>query len=120
MIALLIADLALIPVQPTPFDAWGAQEAVSLAQEARRRRKGKRLPLVSLVPYRTIHNRLSRDLPAVLADLGETVAPGVGNRTPIVEAAIVGRTVTEYAPRSKAADEVRKLARHVTGRLGRI
>lgn len=117
--ALRLADLALIPVTPSPLDLWATADAVEVAQKIRRERDGS-APLVSLVPYRLIVGTvLARDLPGVLSHHGEPVAPGIAQRVAVTEAAIVGQTVPEFAPESPAHEEFRALARHVLERLFR-
>lgn len=117
MVAMLLADLALVPVTPSPLDLWAAEAAVELAREARQQRGG-RLPLVSLVPYRVIGGTtIGRELPESLAVFGEPVAPPVGQRVALVEAAIVGKTVAEHAPYSHAHGELVEVADHVLSRL---
>jgi len=66
-----------------------------------------------MVPSMLTRNRLSTQLPKKLAGFGELVAPGIGLRTAVAEAVLVGQTVMTYAPRSKAANEFRALARFI-------
>ena len=120
-VALLIADLTLVPVTPSPLDIWAAEAAVELAQEARAERHAGDRPLVSLVPYRLIAGtNLARDLPGILKAQGEPVAPGIVQRVAVAEAAILGQTIAEYAPGSPADEELRALARHTLNRLRRL
>ena len=59
------------------------------------------------------------ELPEALRDFGEPVAPGISQRIAFAEAAILGRTVGEYAPGSKGHEEIRELARFTVQALGR-
>ncbi len=113
-LALLVADLALIPTGPSALDLWATKDAVAVAREARKERRGKR-PGVALVPCRTVgRSRIARELPALLRALGEPVAPGIGNRVEVAVAAIEGRTVKPY---TEAGREFQKLAAYVLKRL---
>ena len=104
-VALLLADVSLIPVTPSPLDIWAAEAAVALASNAQRVR-GNGRPRVALVPNRLIRNTLmARELPTALSALGETVAPGITERVVVAESAIVGQTVPEYSPNSPAYGE---------------
>ena len=88
--ALLLADLALVPVTPSPLDLWAVEKAVELAADAREARGGD-LPRVVLVPSRLIAGTvMARELPEALADFGELVAPGVYQRVAFAESAILG------------------------------
>jgi chromosome partitioning protein len=119
MVALLLADLAMVPVGPSPLDLWAAEAAVALAEEARALRDDSR-PEVALVPSRLmVGTVLARELADTLAALGP-VAPGVAMRVAVAEAAIGGETVAEYAPRSQAHREFQAVARYVLERLGGI
>lgn len=109
-VALLLADVALVPCLPSPLDAWAAEAAVQLAREARQERGGE-LPRIVLIPSRLIvGTSLGRELPATLAALGEPVAPAISQRVAVAESAIVGLTVSEYAPGSPAHAEFQRLA----------
>ena len=61
---------------------------------------------------------LGRELPATLAALGEPVAPAITQRVALAESAILGLTVGEYSPLSRAHAEFQALAEYVS-RLGR-
>ncbi len=116
--ALLLADLALIPVTPSPLDLWALEEALGMVAEARKARGGK-LPAVGLVPSKLIAGTtMARDLPATLENFGEPVAPGIGQRIAITESAIAGQTIGEYLPESKGHQEFRALARWTVKALG--
>lgn len=109
MLAALLADLVLIPVTPSPFDFWGAEQAVSLAREAREQRGGP-LPLAVLVPYRLKAGTvLARQLTPTLARLGEPVGPAIHDRIALVEAALAGQTIREYEPGGVAHREFQEL-----------
>lgn len=112
LVAALVSDLVLIPVCPSPLDLWAAEAAVSTAREARAERGG--LPAIALVPSRTMASTVvSRELPASLHNLGEEVAPGIGQRVALVEAAMVGETIATYAPGSPGHCEFMELGKYV-------
>lgn len=104
----LLADLVVVPVQPSPVDVAATGPTLELVREARRARGGK-LPAAALVPYRLQHTSLAAQLPETLAELGEPVAPGVGLRTAVAECSAMGQTVDRYAPHSPAVVEFRAL-----------
>ena len=107
--AALLADVVVVPVQPSPLDVAATGPTLELVREARKARQGGR-PKLALVPYRMTHTQLSARLPATLADLGELVAPGVGQRTAVAECGAVGLTVDAYEPKNPAVAEFDSLA----------
>jgi chromosome partitioning protein len=116
-VALLLADVSLIPVTPSPLDIWAAEAAVTLASDVQRVR-GDGRPEIALVPNRLIRNTvMARELPSALEALGKTVAPGISERIVVAESAILGQTVPEYSPKSPAYAEFLALARFVMERL---
>jgi chromosome partitioning protein len=97
------ADLVLIPVQPSPPDVWAAEGTLALAAAERR-------------PARVVLNRVppaSKLGETVKADLATRKLPllhaAIGNRTGFATAFAAGLGVTEAAPRSSAAAELRAL-----------
>lgn len=97
------ANLVLVPVQPSPPDVWAAEGTLKLAADERRRAAIvlNRVPPVS---------RLKAVLAADLATRGRTLLrSSIGNRAGFANAFSEGLGVTEAAPRSSAAREVRSL-----------
>jgi chromosome partitioning protein len=98
------ADLVLIPVQPSPPDIWAAEGTLKLAAQERR-------------PARIVLNRApataSRLRESVAADIAARNLPAMraalGNRTGFASAFADGLGITEAAPRSSAAAELRAL-----------
>ncbi|MEM8884742.1 MAG: ParA family protein [Planctomycetota bacterium] len=112
-VALLLAELTLVPVGPSPLDIWAAEEVIDFAHDARDVR-GDGKPHVALVPSRLSGTVMARDLPVVLEALGEPLAPGITERIVVAESAIVGETLPDYAPKSRSSDEFFALTRFVT------
>jgi chromosome partitioning protein len=100
--AIRAADLVLVPVQPSPPDLWAAEGTLKLAAEEKR-------------PVRIVLNRvpssgkLRETMEAALHARGAALLPPLGNRTAYAQAFAEGLGVTEAAPRSAAAAEVRAL-----------
>lgn len=113
LLAALMADLVLLPCGPSPLDIMAAKDALELVREAKKQRGGKK-PVIRFVPSKTISRAgLSNDLPSTLAELGEKVLPGIGNRTVVAEATIEGKTVAEYSHSCPARVEFQQLAKAV-------
>jgi len=117
LVAAMLSELVLIPTTPSPLDLWAAQAAVGTVRDARAVRDVK-LPDVALVPSRLVSTTvLARELPESLEGLGEPVAPGISQRVALVEAAVAGKTIGDYAPGSPSHREFLALAAYVLKRL---
>ena len=102
-VAVRAADIVLVPIQPSMPDVWAAEGTLRLAQEERR-------------PAHLLFNRApptSKLRDAIAADLASRGLPvlqsALGNRTSFAHAFAAGLGVTEAAPRSTAAAELRAL-----------
>lgn len=97
------ADLVLIPVQPSPPDVWAAEGTLALAAAERRKARVvlNRVPPASRLGDTVKADIATRNLPLLRAT--------IGNRTGFAIAFAEGLGVTEAAPRSSAAAELRAL-----------
>lgn len=111
--ALMLADVALVPVKPSPVDLWEV-DAVLETVELVRAERGTDRPVVSLIPSQLVVGTvLSRDLVDSLGGYGVPVGPGLALRTALAECAVEGKTIGEYERDSKAHQEVQAIARFV-------
>ena len=114
-LAALLADVAVVPVQPSPVDIRAAKPAYELLLEARNTRGGGK-PVIAFAPSRVIQGTVyGRDLPGELKAMfpGVSVLPGIGQRIAVAEAATTGQTIREYLPESTAAGEFQELTRAI-------
>ena len=97
-VAVKVADLVLIPVQPSPFDVWACADLVEMI-EARRAVTGDR-PLAFFVVSRAIKNtKLGGEIIAALEDYGLPVfKSGTTQRVVYPTTASEGRTVLADFP----------------------
>jgi chromosome partitioning protein len=97
------ANLVLVPVQPSPPDIWAAEGTLKLAAAEKRNAAIvlNRVPSAGKL-RETIAAQLRRDGKPLLATT-------IGNRTGFANAFAEGLAVTEAAPRSIAANELRAL-----------
>jgi chromosome partitioning protein len=117
MVALLLADLALIPAAPSPLDFWAVENAVTLIDHARQERGGH-LPAAALVPWRVVPQTvLGREAAEALMRYGLPVAPAVSQRVAFAESAIAGQTLGDYDPQNPAVDELKQLGSFVLRQL---
>jgi chromosome partitioning protein len=105
------ADLVLVPMQPSPPDLWAAEGTLHLAAEERR-------PVRIMLNRAPAAGRLRARVEAELARLGHPVlAATLGNRAGFAHAFAAGMGVTESAPRSVAATELRAVLAEIEGVL---
>ena len=110
--AMLAADLALVPAQPSPFDGWASGETLRLLQESRifRPRLVARFVLnrcgANTVIARETAEALAKHEPPVLASR-------VGQRVVFADAARTGRLVSEVPRSELAAREIAALAAEI-------
>jgi chromosome partitioning protein len=110
-IAARVADLIVVPMQPSPLDLWATEPTLALA------RSEKRKALIVLNRDQT-RMKLSEALAGPIAELGAEVAETtIGSRTAFAASMMEGLGVVETAPRTKAAAEIVALADEITRRL---
>jgi len=109
--AIRAADLVLVPVQPSPPDFWAAEGTLKLARDEKR-------------AFRLVLNRTPASGSLRAAVEAEIAARGypllgatLGNRVGFAGAFARGLGVTETAPRSVAARELRVLLDEIRGVL---
>lgn len=99
------ADLVLVPLNPAPPDLWAAEGTLKLAAEERRKTAllFNRAPSVS-----RLRKRLEAEIAARKLDL---LSVALANRAGYANAFADGVGITEYAPATQAAEEVRDLVK---------
>jgi chromosome partitioning protein len=101
--AIRAADLVLVPVQPSPLDAWATQATLDAARAEKRRA----LLVLNRVVARA---RLTQDIAASLAQGPVAVAAAtLGNRTAFAASIAAGEGVEEHEPDGTAAAEIAQL-----------
>ncbi len=110
--ALVVADLAIIPLQPSPLDLWSGTDIVGLIRKAQQLNPGL---LTRLLLNRKIHGtRLSRESVEALREfpfpLFETA---IHQRIALAEAVTAGKTIVDYFPDGPSASEYRALVEEI-------
>ena len=106
------ANLVLIPVQPSPPDIWAAEGTLKLAAAEKR----KSALVLNRVPSA---GKLRETMTAQLHRDGKPLLTAtIGNRTGFATAFAEGLGVTETAPRSIAANELRALLDELLEMIG--
>jgi chromosome partitioning protein len=101
--ALQLADLVLIPCRPSAADLDAIEDTITLAQRAK---QGKAAVVINAAPIR---GHLAEDARAAISERIVVAPVALGHRSAYANAWIDGRSVEEYDPKGKAADEIRAL-----------
>lgn len=106
--ALMLADLALVPCQPSPADVWAMADTVDTITTVQELRPELKAVAVINKKARTT---LSRNTRGALENTGLSVLSAtMGQRVAFGEAMAAGQGVTDYASSSAAASDMRNLA----------
>lgn len=106
--AIMASDVVLIPVQPSPYDIWAADEVVKLVQEATVYKDN--LKSVFVVNRKIANTAIGRDVGEALAAYPVPVlASTVTQRVIYAEAAAQGKAVFEIDAEGPAAAEIAAL-----------
>lgn len=106
-VAVRVADLVVIPVQPSPMDVWATRPTLELAAAE----KVPVLLVLNRVPPRA---NLTGEMLAELQGFGARIARArIGNRIVFASALSEGRSVGEIQPSGKAAREIAALAKEI-------
>jgi len=109
--AILAADFCIIPAQPSQLDLWGVANTLGILEEARAYKDiGARILLNAVPPRARITKEASESLKEIDVPLFKTM---LGARVAYRESIPLGLGVSEYAPGSKAAEEIKSLYREV-------
>ena len=109
----LLSDLVLIPVSPSPLDIWAAEKAIQVVKEARLERKGG-LPKALFLPSKLqVGTVIGKELLKTLKEFKEKITPPVYQRVSMVESAIAGTTIDNYAPDGPSHKEFANLFKFV-------
>lgn len=108
--AIKCADIVLIPVQPSPYDIWAAEELVEVIKTRQQIANGK--PKTAFVISRQItHTNLGKEVRDTLNGYELPVfQTGTFQRIIYAKTAATGSTVLDADPQSEAANEIRKIA----------
>ena len=103
--AIMASDLVLIPVQPSPYDVWAAEEVVKLIEEARVYKESIKCSFV--VNRKIANTAIGRDVGEALSAYPVSVlAASITQRVVFAEAAGQGKAVHEVEPGGPAAAEI--------------
>lgn len=103
--AIMASDVVLIPVQPSPYDIWAADEVVKLVQEASVFKE--KLKSVFVINRKITNTAIGRDVREALEayDL-PTLEASIVQRVAFAEAAAAGKAIYEQDRDGVASQEI--------------
>ena len=103
--AIMASDVVLIPVQPSPYDIWAAEEVVKLIDEARIYKETLKSTFV--VNRKITNTAIGRDVREALAAYPVHVLnASIAQRVVFAEAAAQGQAIFEIDPTGPAVAEI--------------
>ena len=106
-IAIRLADLVLMPVQPSPLDVWACAPTLKIILSEKR-------PVMLVMNRVPPKSNLNGTIMEKLSGMGIQVAKqSLGNRVSFASSMMQGLGVVESDPRSLAADEMRALMKDI-------
>jgi len=113
--SLIVSNLAVVPIGPSPLDIWSSKETIILIKKARQHNSKlkSKLLICKKIP-RTIVGREARAaMTAYRVGIFDTE---ISQRVAYVGAMIQGLAVMQYQPNSEASQEVRGLCGEIAKR----
>lgn len=114
--AIMASDIVLIPVQPSPYDIWAADEVVKLIQEASVFKEN--LKSVFVINRKIANTAIGRDVREALEayDL-PTLEASIVQRVAFAEAAAVGKAIYEQDRDGVASQEIEAVVNELQERF---
>lgn len=110
--ALRTANIAIMPVSPSPFDLWSGLDMLGAIQEIKP--LNQKLTAYLLVSRKVPNTVLGRQVREALAEYEQPILKTeICQRIALAEAALTGKGITQYEPRSEAAREFEALTEEV-------
>lgn len=109
--SILVADLVLIPVRPSPNDFRAVPVIISETEKA-----GK--PFIFVINSATPRATITNDTVRILAQYGKVAPVTIHSRVDFASSMIDGRTAQELNAGSKSAVEITQLWKYVYKQLG--
>lgn len=116
--AMLVSDLALIPVVPAPADIWAAESAVQLAASAAQINETLQTCIVPNMVQQ--HTGLARDMLEALRNMDNlnVLKSTLGLRTSFRDCQLYGASVHKVSRSSTALNEVEAMKKEILSLLG--
>lgn len=112
---IVASDLVLIPIQPSPYDIWSAEEVIKLISEVREPLSGIKSIKTAFLINRVIPKSvIGRDVEEALGHYGiDVLDTHIKQRVIYAETASRGTTAVEEDPDSIAGKEIQNLTKDI-------
>jgi chromosome partitioning protein len=108
-----VADLSIIPLSPSSLDFWSCKKTLEMVDEARE--ENPELDVKLLINRRIPGTRIGRQARDLMAEFNLDILDSeLCQRVAFIDAMTCGVSVMQYAPGSKAANEVENLCDEIT------
>jgi chromosome partitioning protein len=115
---MLAADLLVIPVQPSPYDVWAAEETLKLVEEAAILKDS--LKSIFAINRKIVNTAIGRDVEEALGRYPVPIlATHIHQRISFAESALAGLIVSEADPKSLATQEIKTLTEELLSFYGK-
>ena len=109
---LLASDMAIIPIQPSPYDVWAAKEVIDIIKEAAV--YNDNLKVAFAINRKIVNTAIGRDVVDALSEYEIGVLQSaVGQRVIFAESASAGKIVSEIDGNTPAAKEIEDLTNEI-------
>lgn len=109
---LLASDVAVIPIQPSPYDVWAAKEVIDIIKEAAV--YNENIKVAFAINRKIVNTAIGRDVVDALSEYEIGVLQtAVGQRVIFAESATSGRIAAELDENSSAAKEIEDLTSEI-------
>jgi chromosome partitioning protein len=110
---LAVADLSIIPLSPSSLDFWSCKKTLEMVDGARE--ENPELDVKLLINRRIPGTRIGRQARDLMAEFNVDILDSeLCQRVAFIDAMTSGVSVMQYAPDSKAANEVENLCDEIT------
>jgi len=109
---LILSDLAIVPVGPSPLDLWSSEETIKMIGDVRKKNRNLEAKFLinRKIPGTRVGGKLREALKIFNMGIFQTE---ICQRVVYVEALIYGVSVIQYAPKSKGAMEFMSFCKEV-------
>ncbi len=114
--AVVVTDLVVVPVGPSPLDIWSSRETVSFVKQAKQH--NKKLKHRLLICKKIVGTRIGREAKEALKSYGiDIFNTEISQRVAYIEAMLSGLSVVQYQPKSQASNEIKSLYQEITNTI---
>ena len=110
--AIMASDIVIIPIQPSPYDAWASKEIVDILQEAKTFKETLKTAFV--INRKIVNTAIGRDVAEALAGYPiHVLKASICQRVAFAESATQGLTVLDTDPAGIASQEINALVNEI-------